>query len=527
PLTWLIDPAVPAAAEHLAAGNLPFDLSSTLPADRAEETDESAVDPGEPGEQTAEPSDQSDQPTADPSDPPSTTTDDPSPAEPIDGVEPPKPGISEDDAADAADWHQRLLDVLRQPKQPGAVVSLPYGDLDVAASLAKGHRGLLDYAWSRSATEMERLDVRTSFGVAPPRGALPPATYGELGDADLVLVGRKAYAGPPPARARIGGRDLTTSRFAWSGPGPGENRSMLQLRQMILSQAALRLLGDDSRTHSLVVQFPRQWDPADGAISAAQFFEGFDRLGWLKLTTIDGAVTGESLKPVTRRDLGYPKRQTKRELPADVLASAGELIERGQILQATLVRNSGSGTQVTEAALSAASYSDRARPMAARATAEAGQEWIRDELGKIAITTPRSLRLPSGTGKLPVTVTNGLDYPVRVRLRPGDGSTAVEIEDPGSIRLAPGEKYADILAVSASRSGVHDFELMVTDTAKRPLGASTQLPVRSAQVGRIIWLIMGVGVALLLSAIAVRLTRRIRAARPVARERSHLTSGVT
>ena len=39
------------------------------------------------------------------------------------------------------------------------------------------------------------------------------------------------------------------------------------------------------------------------------------------------------------------------------------------------------------------------------------------------------------------------------------------------------------------------------------------LPVRSAQVSQVIWLILGVGVGLLFLAIAVRLVRRIRSER--------------
>jgi len=54
---------------------------------------------------------------------------------------------------------------------------------------------------------------------------------------------------------------------------------------------------------------------------------------------------------------------------------------------------------------------------------------------------------------------------------------------------------------------------MVTDGAGAPLGSSDQLPIRSAQVSGVIWLILGTGVALLFGAIAVRLFRRLRARR--------------
>jgi hypothetical protein len=51
---------------------------------------------------------------------------------------------------------------------------------------------------------------------------------------------------------------------------------------------------------------------------------------------------------------------------------------------------------------------------------------------------------------------------------------------------------------------------VVTDEEGRPLGSSTDLPIRAAQVSELIWYLMGGGVLLLFSAIGVRLFRRIR-----------------
>ena len=64
----------------------------------------------------------------------------------------------------------------------------------------------------------------------------------------------------------------------------------------------------------------------------------------------------------------------------------------------------------------------------------------------------------------------------------------------------------------------------MTDSDGTPLGASDQLPIRSAQVSNVIWLILGTGVALLFGAIAVRLVRRVRAAARAARQR--MSAGV-
>ena len=57
---------------------------------------------------------------------------------------------------------------------------------------------------------------------------------------------------------------------------------------------------------------------------------------------------------------------------------------------------------------------------------------------------------------------------------------------------------------------MHNVTLLLTDADGTPLGSSDQLPIRSAQVSNVIWVIMGAGVLLLFVAILLRLVRRIR-----------------
>lgn len=120
------------------------------------------------------------------------------------------------------------------------------------------------------------------------------------------------------------------------------------------------------------------------------------------------------------------------------------------------------------------------------------------------------MTLSSSTGLFPATVTNGLDEPVVVRV----GATTsqdlrIEVPDEG-IPLDPGESARLRLSASTDAVGAHTVRLFVVADDGTPLGAATQLPVRSNQVSRIIWIVMIVGAGLLFGAIAVRLVRRFR-----------------
>jgi len=70
-----------------------------------------------------------------------------------------------------------------------------------------------------------------------------------------------------------------------------------------------------------------------------------------------------------------------------------------------------------------------------------------------------------------------------------------------------------LLHASTHIRGVLNVKLELTNTNGRPLGVSDTFPMRAGGVSRLIWVIIGVGVALLFTTIAIRLTRRIIAAR--------------
>ncbi len=86
------------------------------------------------------------------------------------------------------------------------------------------------------------------------------------------------------------------------------------------------------------------------------------------------------------------------------------------------------------------------------------------------------------------------------------------IDAPETIDLAAGSSTSVLLEAATDRLGVQNVQLLVTDEEGTPLGSSDQLPIRSVQVSQVIWLILGVGVALLFGTIAVRLFRRVRKA---------------
>ncbi|MCW2797721.1 MAG: hypothetical protein JWM79_3218 [Nocardioides sp.] len=490
PVTWLLDPALPDAIRQLVAGNPVRSLAPTVA--------------GGADNEGASPSSSA---TAVPASPTSPTTG---------GTEDaPAPDAAEVAATAAGNaWLDRLHAALGQKQ----ILALPYGDLDVAAAAAHDP-ALIDSARSRSGTVLEPWGLRMSPAAGSPSGYLDQVGIGAIDPDTTVLVTDRMFGDDPPGVANTAGHKLvlTSSGAAAGGPGPGHRRSIVSMRQRILSEAALRVLSPDNTP--LVVVLPDGWAPP----SSTGFFEGLD-VGWVHLTNVDNA-TNRTPASFDSKDLDYPRWQRNRELVAANFLAVDALIQAGAALQNVLSRNDRIGSVVADQALNALSYSSRDEPDAARVRTDRSRLWIEDQLGKIDISAPRGVTLSSSSGKFATTITNGLDQPVTVRIDAQTQGGDLTIRGPAKVSIPANGRTTVLLTADSRTPGVHNVTLSLTDCPEdpanpaqctgttTPLGSADELPIRSAQVSKVIWLIIGIGAALLFGAILVRFARRLRRAR--------------
>jgi len=184
----------------------------------------------------------------------------------------------------------------------------------------------------------------------------------------------------------------------------------------------------------------------------------------------------------------------------------------GAMLQDVLGDGAAVAGAVDDQAMSSLSFGHRPHPVLARLALQRSRDLIDSELRSISIDAPPAVTLSSTSGRFAATLTNGLDQKVTVHVQAMTGR-GVRVEGPRQIDIGPRGSTTVLLTARTARLGVHNITLVVTDSSGAPLGSSDRLPVRSAQVSKVIWLILGTGVALLFGAIALRLARRVRAAR--------------
>jgi hypothetical protein len=131
-------------------------------------------------------------------------------------------------------------------------------------------------------------------------------------------------------------------------------------------------------------------------------------------------------------------------------------------------------------------------------------------MARVEVEGPPFVMMYGGTGPLAVTVVNNLDEPVTVGLEaqtPGDELT---IRTPAPLTLGPGQRSPVRMRAESSSIGVHPVTIRVTTVSGEPLGSRAEFNVRTSNVGNVIWVIMGIGGAVLALAIVVRLVRRVR-----------------
>ena len=389
------------------------------------------------------------------------------------------------------------------------VLALPYGDLDVAAA-AKRDTAVYEDARARSGTVLSVSQAPMTPAMSAPNGYLDDAALALADDATTVLVSDRAVTrGQAPSLASYADRKVVfySSAVLRGGPGPNDPLAPVAMRQRILSEAALRM--DEPGRRPLVVVFPPSWTPPGPDYS--EFFNGLD-VNWMNLSSLADA-TSQSAQPLAPDRFTYPQWQVNHEVEDAAFTALADLTDEANRLQRVLSVDNDLTARVRTDALGNLSYFSRENSVRSRLATVNTTGWIKARLGSISVSGPRQVILSSNSGPFSVTITNGLDEPVSVRIV-ATSNPPMTITAPETVELAANTTTTRLLEASTDKLGVHNVTISVTDPDGNPLGSTDELPIRAAQVSQVIWLIMGGAVGLLFLAIVLRVVRRIRGTGP-------------
>lgn len=467
PLTWLVDPAVLQAVDDIAHGNPPLSY-------------------GEPADQQQEPSPS---PTGSPS---SSATAAPGSADP-DSQAPVENQT-------AADWLSRLETAMSGQ----SVLGLPFADPDVAA-VASRRPGLLNRARALADTTFREFGITDSPVVAPVDGVINKAGLRQIRPDDIVMLSDGGQDLHRSEWLTSNGHELvfTDARAESGGPAPTPPFDALALRQRIVAASALRALHHDRGP--MVVVLPSGWDPGS-TWRQARFFRGLGNLPWLQLSS----VTPDGTVPTYPDRLPYPKSAVRHRIHERNMTVAHHLVTTGETTAQVLATNNDVSQRVSAAALAAVSYHARDAQRVARQQVSELNQTLHDTLAKISVAGTDFVTLSGGSGSLTVSLVNGLQIPVTVGVDARSDSPDVHIDTPKPVQVAAGQRTTVRLGASSSAVGVHQITLTPVSETGRHLGTPLVFSLRTSDVGRWIWVVLGGGGALLGFAIVRRLVRRVR-----------------
>lgn len=451
PLTWEVDPAVLDAADEIAAGNPGLDLRSVS---RVTPSSSSPTTSGA-GAAAYAPTDQ--------------------------------------DRKNATQWLRGMTAMLRT----STTFALPYGDPDVSG-LARHAPAVLSKEAAFSHTRMLERKITSSPGVAPDNGYLDPHATKTLDPDVTALLGDHGVPSGPPVQS-VGNRHYVyaDSDTSSGGPGPGGAFTSVNVRQRILSDAALATIDHDRRP--MIVTLPPSWNPT----SVRSFVGGLTQ-PWLQFVPLPTPVNEPD------RSTTFPDTARHQEIGPGVAHAARALVRSQGLLDQLLTPYQTQERVLLSAAGSTASYAAHLHPHRYRRRARATNTRIRRLLQAVKVVGTQFVTLSGGSGTLTVSLVNGLSQAIHVKLIPQTHDGKVSISKVPGTTLGAGQRTTIRLHASAGQVGLHQVTLTAATKHGRPVGTPLVFSMRTSQLGRFFWAVLVVGGVILAFMILRRIFRRVR-----------------
>ena len=278
--------------------------------------------------------------------------------------------------------------------------------------------------------------------------------------------------------------------------------SVLDFRQNLMAEATIRSLEAASVPSPMVVALPFGWNPGDAAeVDVAAAFD---------LATVEPV----DLKAVTQSTpAAYPGpiRLTPAQSPlSDELTDAiVRLRTNGNTFTSLLTDNADAADFDRRLAVSATSLW-LGQPQERLALIRMESRAAAEQLRKVTVTGPTFVALSSRSGRFPLTITNGLQESVTLRVDVRAQNPALRIDPIAELVLEPGQSRDIEVTTRSDSSGLTPVRVRLSTVDGKVFGAPWEFDVRATQIGIAIWVVMGAGSVILVGTVAFRLVRRIR-----------------
>src|ERR1039457_4587144 len=281
--------------------------------------------------------------------------------------------------------------------------------------------------------------------------------------------------------------------------------------QYYLAETAMIAAEAPSLARSVVVAPPSQWDPP-ASVARAPLAETASA-PWLRPVGISQLVGAKSAPGQVSHQLAVPAKARRAGLRRSYLRQVRQLDQRIQLLQSIQVQP-GPGLGYAIAAAESAAW--RGGGAAARPgiqLLDSITSYVSAQDSRLTLAPPGRVTLGGLKGSVPVSISNHLSYPVRVRLQvsaPRNGTLSVRSQ-PGGVKVAAGTVVTLKLAVSTAAVGSTTLHLsLLSPTGLALNSAPVTMIVQATHYGTLALVIIAAALGVFMLTSATRAIRRGR-----------------
>ncbi len=434
----------------------------------------------------------------------------------------------------AANWLSKL-----QTSTAGEPAFLtPYANVDVAALSRSGLDRDIQAAYQVGDSVAGQIlpDTFGRNGTGTGDGAVLKAAWPADGEADLGVLTSLADEGgvntvvlssdQPESPTESGGEDA----LARTVNGQGTSMSVLfansritsllgtasasaseagtfAFTQDFLAQTAMIAAELPNTERSLVIAPPTGWDPSPAEANAVL---SMTRAPWLHPVGLSALATEAATLPSTTH---VPSKEaSSAELSNTYLAHLASVQVSLSLFENLLYRPPASTLDSLDSALAtveSSAWRGRGAPGGWLAMSQLN-DYLNYSEGKVVMIVSNKILLTGKSGETPVSVQNGLDWPIQVQVAASTPPGSQLQVGPSAARLTvqgQGSNTAHIQVHSAS-IGTSTVQLQLMTQDGSPLGSAKSLSVEVTQFGRLLLIIIGGALGILVLTSAYRLRRR-------------------
>jgi Family of unknown function (DUF6049) len=445
-------------------------------------------------------------------------------------------GAAEPASQAAAAWLTQLKSATAD--QPMFVT--PYDDADIAALVRNNMSSDLDLAFSEGRTVAGEV-LNRSFAPSPTGSsaslgglAWPAdgvANYGVLENLaasdNINTVVLDSSTMPPsnqptytptaqtstpdgegPELKVLLSDDTITSILGSANSSSNSKGTAFSVSQRYLAETAMIAAEQPNMARSIVVAPPRSWNPPAGL--ASRLLSETVNAPWLKPVSLSQLATAKH--PAGQVKHQPPRTVSQAELSRPMLAQVGGIDQQAKLLKSIQISPDPNLSYGIAAAESAAWRGGGSAGAEGEALVQDLAGYLQGQEKKLRIIGPPRITLAGLKGPVPISISNGLNYPVKVRLEVGPSRGISVKSPPPPTVVPPGQQQIKKVEITATNVGSTTLTLRLVTPQGVPIAAPTTVIIQATHYGTLALVIIGAALAVFVLTSATRAFRRGRRA---------------